>query len=252
MARGSNAKKKAAQAWGKMKALEAATMEGKYMIARVEKALGFCQFTAKLEMTDGSLRDVTVLVRGKFKGGKGSATCVDPGCFVMVEGDISRILEVVGVVNRQSDMERLRKSGRVSKKLLGEHADIDDLFDRSEEASKEEAEKAKRKEEGGETAADELVSRYRQKAEAGTKLREGIVDVTRSRVEAVVTGLDDEEAAIRARRRAKKAVCLVQAKPTETNAIVETVPQELDDTGLALRKTPKSWDDEDDIDIDAI
>jgi hypothetical protein len=250
MARTANAKKKAAQAWGKMKALEAATTEGKYMIARVEKALGFCQFTAKLEMTDGSLRDVTVLVRGKFKGGKGSATCVDPGCFVMVEGDISRILEVVGVVNRQSDMERLRKSGRVSKKLLGEHADIDDLFDRSEEESKEEGHKTKKREEGGETAAEELVGRYRQKAEAGSKLREGIVDVTRSRVEVVVTGLDDEEA-IRARRRAKKAsatveMAAIQSKPAEVGQ-----PQELEHTALSPRKTPNNWDD-DEIDIDAI
>ena len=249
MARTGNAKKKAAQAWGKMKALEAATTEGKYMIARVEKALGFCQFTAKLEMTDGSIRDVTVLVRGKFKGGKGCATCVDPGCFVMVEGDISRVLEVVGVVNRQSDMERLRKSGRVSKKLLGEHADIDDLFDRSEELSKEEAEKAKKREEGGETAAEELVGRYRQKAEAGSRLREGLVDVMRSRVEAVVTGLDDEEE-IRARRRAKKAVAAPIPMLTTLNEASQKAPG-LEDADFTPRKTPKSWED-DEIDIDAI
>lgn len=260
MPRQGNGKKAAAQQWGKMKALEAATTEGKYILARVEKAIGFCQFQAKAEMPDGSVRDVTVLVRGKFKGGKNCATHVEAGCFVLVQGDIGRTLEIVGVVNRQSEMNKLRQSGRMSKKLMGDDQDLDDLFDHSEEEAALGPEGKAQKEEG-----NDLVSRYRRRAEAGQKLRSEI-DMVRGLKQEDEEDVDSEseevsgearsgEARRPRRRKAAPAAPTQEAAEEEARRRAELAAElaeakRLDE--LLNRKVQKSWEDDDELDIDAI
>ena len=63
-----NVKKIAAVLHSTAKALDEAT-DGQHLIAKVEKALGNCGFSAIVELPDGSTRPTQVLVRGKFKGG---------------------------------------------------------------------------------------------------------------------------------------------------------------------------------------
>jgi hypothetical protein len=260
MPRQGNAKKTAAQKWSKIKALDAATTEGKYILARVEKALGFCQFQAKAEMPDGSVRDVTVLVRGKFKGGKNCVTHVEAGCFVLVQGDVSRTLEIVGVVNRQSEVNKLRQGGRLTKKLLGDDHDIDDLFDRSEEdgAAGGAVEKP-------EELSEELLARYRRRAEAGAKLRD---DLLRGKVGTTVSeeadlfseGDEDTAAPSQRRPRKKKTIQPTEQTSTEEEELAAALnaaqlkaelleAKQLE--SLMNRKVHKSWED-DEIDIDAI
>jgi hypothetical protein len=175
MPKRSNAKKMAAQAYTKIKSLDAATSEGKYYVARVEKALGNCGFQAVIETSTG-LREVQVLVRGKMKGGRACATRVEVGCFVLADGDINKkVLEVVGVVNRQPELEKLKRSGRVSTKFVADAGaagggdGLDDLFDR-EGAEQEEGIWDKKDEERS-AQADEILGRYMQRQAAGVRYR---------------------------------------------------------------------------------
>lgn len=229
------------------------------MVARVEKPIGFCQFLAKLEQADGSLRDVTVLVRGKFKGGKNCPARVETGCFVMVEGDIKRTLEVVGVVNRQSELDKLRKSGRISEKLAGEEHALDELFDYSAEDEEAEALKAKAKKAEKESMTDVLIAKYKQRAAAGEKLKEELC-LRETGAPALDTSFEVEEedgAAGPMRRRKRKVVgptagsgaAAAAVAPTET----EQAEAEVYDFAASIqrRSVPKSWED-DEIDIDAI
>ena len=164
-----NAKKLASQAWTKVKTLDAATTEGKYIVARVEKNLGFCQFLCEAQTPSG-LKKVTALIRGKMKGGRNAPTRVEIGHFLLLDGDMSKTMEVVGVVNRQAELETLKSSGRVSKGLAGLGEDEDDLFDRSEGDEQEEDIWAKKDEER-EAQAAHLLGRYRR-AETGVRYRE--------------------------------------------------------------------------------
>ena len=258
-------KKAAAQEWSKMKALDAATKEGKYMIARVEKAIGFCQFLAKLEQPDGSLRDVTVLVRGKFKGSRFCSTRVEAGCFVMVEGASHRTLEVVGVVNRQSELEKLRKAGRVSEKLAGEEHALDDLFDRGDDEEDEEqaAMKARAKKLEKESMTDVLIAKYKQRAAAGEKLKEEGASF-RVKDDGAEVEADDGDAVTEeggAKRPRRRKAAAAAPAPTPSSAAAAAAPEAEESDPFAAtysyeldkaRYANKSWDDEDELDIDAI
>lgn len=163
--KGPNPKKMAAQTYGSMKAL-AAAQQGEYEIALVEKALGFCQFRAHLQ-TDG--REVTVLVRGKNKGGAACPTRVEPGVYVIVDGDPGKMMEVMGVVNRQAALDKLRGAGRVKKAK----EETDDLFEEDESSGAVAAGAnlwAKRDEER-EEMAQALVRRYQRREAEGGKAR---------------------------------------------------------------------------------
>lgn len=263
MPRNSSSKKAAAQQWGKIKAMDAATTSGKYLIAKVEKPLGFCQFTAKLQMPDGSLRDTTVLVRGKNKGGKHCVTRVDAGSFVIVEGDTSKkILEVISVANTQFDLDRLRRANRVSEKLAGEEHELDDLFELPEDEKDEETKNAEREL----SRAEELVARYRLRAEAGVRARQDL-DLERglTGVEDAPEELDDDEefAAAGGAPRRRRRVKLAPAPPPPTAMDLygaQEQPQEegestaaaIAEASLDRRVVPDRWDDDDAIDIDAI
>jgi hypothetical protein len=266
MPRGGSSKKAAAQQWGKIKAMEAATKDGKYLIARVEKSIGFCQFLAKLQMPDGSIRDTTVLVRGKNKGGRHCATRVDVGCFVMVEGDASKkIMEVISVANKQSDLERLRRAGRVSDKLAGEEHELDDLFELAEDEEDDDMKKTeKERAEKEKSRAEELVARYRLRAEAGVKTRaEFDIDRGLVGVEDAPEEVDGEEefaagGAPRRRRRVKLASAPATATVIDLYSAQDQQQKPEDGVDLIAEATldrrvvPDRWDDEEAIDIDAI
>lgn len=175
MPKRSNPKKMAAQQFGKMRSLASAANDGKYLVAKVEKPLGNCQFYAQLDIGGRRLQQVTVLVRGKFKGGKNCITRVEPGCYVLVEGGAEKTMEVVGVVNQQAEVERLRSSGRLTDTLRnytvdgaagGGGDDLDDIFDRSGEGSAAQmaGDAWGKRDEEREAMAEELVARYQQKA----------------------------------------------------------------------------------------
>lgn len=161
--KGPNPKKMAAQTWGGIKALAAAE-DGKYEIAIVEKALGFCQFRARLQTSKGE-QEVIVLVRGKNKGGAACPTRVEPGCYVIVDGDPRKIMEVMGVVNRQTALDRLRGAGRV--KLAAEAED--DLFE-EEGAVVATANLWAKRDDDREALANALVNKYRNRQADGVKM----------------------------------------------------------------------------------
>ena len=247
--------------------MEAATKDGKYLIAKVEKSIGFCQFLAKLQMPDGSIRDTTVLVRGKNKGGRFCATRVDVGSFVMVEGDPSKkIMEVISVANKQIDLERLRRAGRVSDKLAGEEHELDDLFELAEdEKDDKNMEGQKDNAEREMSRAEELVARYRLRAEAGVKTRaEFDIDRGLVGVEDAPEEFDGEEefaaaggGTVKRRRRVKAAappptamdLYGAQEQPQEEG---ESTAAAIAEASLDRRVVPDRWDDDDAIDIDAI
>ncbi len=164
-----NAKKMASQAWSKVKTLDAAVSSGSYIIGHVKKNLGFCQFLCDVQ-TPRKVVEVTALIRGKMKGGKTCPTRVEIGHYLLLEGVLSKTMEVVGVVNTRPEFEKLKRAGRISDALLEkDEEDDDDLFDRSEEKAVVEDIWAKRDEER-EAEAAHLVNRYRR-AEAGVRYR---------------------------------------------------------------------------------
>jgi hypothetical protein len=164
-----NAKKMASQAWTKMKTLDDAVSSGSYTVGHVTKSLGFCQFLCNVQTPTGNIVEVTALIRGKMKGGKTCPTRVEIGHYLLLDGDSKKTMEVVGVVNRQSELNTLKGSGRVSKALEAVAEDDDDLFDRSEEKDSAEDIWAKKDEER-EAEAENLLGRYRR-AEAGVRYR---------------------------------------------------------------------------------
>jgi hypothetical protein len=290
MPKRANAKKMAAQAYTKMKSLDAATTDGKYYVARVEKALGNCGFQATIELPNGRVHEVQVLVRGKMKGGRACATRVEVGCFVLADGDISKkVLEVVGVVNRQAELEKLKRSGRVSRSFVEaaerKHngQDDEDLFDRDGAEEQEQGIWDKKDEERS-AQADEILGRYIQREAAGVRYRAAAAE--RAGPEEAVAGdggewvdaEDDDDAPAAGgggpaprRRRVKKVVTFVP-NPAEAAdglnlwAAGATACDEVEDAemnaawgahaakSLATRKVPDRWDADDDLDamIDAI
>ena len=271
-----NAKKMAAQAYTKIKSLDAATTEGKYYVARVEKALGNCGFQAVIETPTG-LREVQVLVRGKMKGGRACATRVEVGCFVLADGDINKkVLEVVGVVNRQAELEKLKKSGRVSTKFVADAGatggdGLDDLFDRDEGEEQDEGIWNKKDEERS-AQADEILGRYMQRQAAGVRYRASAAERAGDApaVAAEDAGADwteDEDAAgVKRRRVTRKAPTVIPSPAEAADGLnlwsAGATAREEDEAEaaaaaardfkfLATRKVPDRWD-ADEIDIDAI
>jgi len=235
------------------------------MVARVVKPIGFCQFTAKVERPDGAVVDATVLIRGKFKGGRHCPARVEAGCFVLVEGDPKRLLEIVGVINRKSELDKLRRAGRISKALAGDELELDDIFDRTpsdeEDAAAAAADAAAAEKELN--ATEELVSRYRRRAQLGVRQKEGLLNVSGTEADTAnytYSDAEDDEnqtPSSKPRRRVKISVAtlpLQQAKPkpTEEEDTIFVVQDKY--SSLPQRHhVPKSWEDDgDDVDIDAI
>lgn len=282
-----NSKKIAARQYQNSKTLEAAA-SGKYLLARVEKSLGFCQFSAQLETPSG-LRPVTVLIRGKFKGGRSSDCYVEAGCYVLAEGDPSKTMEVVGVVNRQKAFEQLRSIGRVSERLTTGSDAEDDLFERSEAPAAAADIWAKRDQER-EALAEDLVARYQRRKDLGERTRKAVADRAAAEAAlAIAAALEAEEAepavaaeaphskkAITSARRLRKLQLLAEeaaaaereareAEEAEAAAWrarlasmeAEEAAQAEENARLAViaaefraRVPTKSWEDE--VDIDAI
>jgi hypothetical protein len=257
-----NAKKMAAVMHGTAKALEEA-VKGEHLVAKVEKALGNCAFSAIVELPNGSTMATQVLVRGKYKGGgKNGPSRVEVGCYVLVEGDPTKakVLEVVGVVNRHSGLERLKRAAR-AEALTAEAEDIDDLFDRSDEEAQKadiwadamknrealvrEAYAAKR--------AEAMATRYGTKA-AGE--REMAPELGSALEAAEDSGFDlfaaAETKAPRRLRKAPAATAPAAAAPTAAPSEEELADADLEaalDT-FTQRAVPATWEDE--VDIDAI
>jgi hypothetical protein len=290
MPKKSNPKKMAAQQFGKIKALDEAIKSGKYNVVKVDKAVGFCQFTGKVDL-GRQLRDVLVLVRGKNKGGKNCATRVAPGCYVLTEGEPGKTMEIVGVVNRQAEVEQLRAGGRLSEALrnyavegagVGTGDDLDDLFERGEEEGADLAGDAWGKvDEEREAQATELLARYQKKrVAAGGKTLED--DVLRGGKVAVADGSEEEDEdeappaedaegahyaarhkPVTSKRRLRK---LAEEAAAEAAAAAEGLgladaayweeqrrlaSLEEEAVALASRPVPDRWD-ADEVDIDAI
>jgi hypothetical protein len=269
MPKNPNAKKLASQEWSKIKTLKAATQEKKYIVAKVEKSLGFCQFQCQAETPQGGLQSVTALIRGKMKGGRNCPTRVEVGCYVLVEGDMTKLMEIVGVVNRQEEFNRLKRAGRVSRALMEGDADEDDLFDRSEASSDEGDIWAKRSEEA-EAKAAHLVRRYRR-AEEGVKQREANCLRASEDVEAAELDAEEEEFNLWAeaekspikpmKKMGRRAAAAAAAAAEAEKAALEFHRQWLAEAAaeaaaeraleeLVSRPIPSNWEDE--IDIDAI
>lgn len=196
MPKKANAKKIAARAYGNEKALADAE-DGKYLIARVIKALGNCGFSAEID-TGRGMRSVQVLVRGKFKCGTNGSTRVEPGVFVACDGVLEDVpsrqknLEVVAVVNKQHALDRLRGSGRVSELAArGGEDGVDDLFDRSGEEEALDANPWAKRDEEREELAEEILARYKRRA-AGVKGRVE-EDLLRGKKEEVEERFGDDE-----------------------------------------------------------
>ena len=271
-----NAKKLASQSWTKIKTLEATVSEGKYLVARIEKALGFCQFQASVETSKG-LKTVTVLIRGKFKGGKNCPTRVENGCYVMVDGDLSRTMEVVGVVNRQAELNTLKKSGRMG--VFDAADDEDDIFEH-EVVTGPEGDIWAKKDDDREAEAVNILARYRR-AEAGVRYRTSrvVVESGAAPIEAIseLAGEDDTELVevavdaadadapttsfrpVTSKRRlaamaAKAAVEMSAAEAAEKEELAgiwaNMVPDWIEDAKYVAPSDLPSWDDE--LDIDAI
>lgn len=284
-----NAKKLASQAWTKMKTLDAATTQGKYIVARVEKNLGFCQFLCDVQTPSG-LQKVTALIRGKMKGGRNAPSRVEIGHFLLLDGDMSKTMEVVGVVNRQAELDTLKRSGRVSKGLAGLCDEEDDLFERSD-AEGQDADIWAKKDDEREAQAAELLGRYRR-AEAGARYREAtclraaevaeveaeLPEAEAAEVEfnlweaAEVEEVKPEKGSGPARRQitSKRRLAAIAAaeaaeraaEEAEARAALEAVTalykqkqeeelaEEAAKTYFASRKVADNWEDE--VDIDAI
>ena len=269
-----NAKKMAAVMHGTAKALEEA-VKGDHLVAKVEKALGNCAFSAIVELPNGSTMPTQVLVRGKYKGGgRNGPSRVEAGCYVLVEGDPTKakVLEVVGVVNRQSGLERLKRAAR-AEALTAEAEDIDDLFDRSDEEPQKAdiwADAAKNREAlireaYAQQRAEAMATRYSTKA-AGE--RDTAPELGSALEVAEDSGFDlFAEATAKAPRRLRKATAVVAAAPTaeqlaaaavaamasleaSADAAAADLEAELD-LAFARRAVPTSWED-DEVDIDAI
>ncbi len=210
----------------------------------MEKALGFCSFQAQVETASG-IRPATVLIRGKMKGGKACPMRVEAGCFVLVDGDPSKILEVVGVVNRQEDLERLKRAGRVSKAMLNDADTLDELFDRSEEdgegAVNEEAVKDEKKKEA---QADALFRQYMEKRK---KVHEPILG---SMIDPLVAEEEESESGEWRPRRRRVVIAAAAAAATGPMAAAVTEDGIYEQPLAVARAVPDNW--EDDIDIDAI
>lgn len=195
-----NPKKMAARAYGNEKALRALE-GGEYLVGKVIKALGNCSFRAEIDLGAGKgVRELTVLVRGKFKGGVNCSTRVEPGVFVAVDGVLSDvpsrqpILEIVGVINRQKTLERARGAGRVSDRLVASGADErtgDDLFDRSGEEATGAGDIWAKRDTEREEQAEDILARYRTKA-SGAKAR-AAVDLLRGTVHERTDLPEDDE-----------------------------------------------------------
>ena len=279
-----NAKKMASQAWSKVKTLDAAVSSGKYTVGHVTKSLGFCQFLCDVQ-TSKKIIEVTALIRGKMKGGKTCPTRVEIGHYLLLDGDMSKTMEVVGVVNRQSELDTLKGSGRVSKGLAAKKdEDDDDLFDRSDEKDTVEDIWAKRDEER-EAEAAHLLGRYRR-AEAGVRYRASRVVLGDAAVplEAVADAVAEDDAEIvevaadadaegpmtsfrpiTSKRRLAAMAAKAAAEVSVAEAIekeelagiwANMVPDWVEDANVAPVPAPKSranlasWEDE--LDIDSI
>jgi hypothetical protein len=250
-------KKMASQKFSNGKALDDAAREGKYLVAKVIKSVGNCAFEAKLQLPNGKIQDVKVLIRGKMRGGKNCVTRVEKDCYVLVENsDQTKLMEVVGVINRQTDLERLRKSARISAKLAAEgddHGELDDLFDRSGETG---ASAAAGDQPEHDSLADELVMRY-QKRLTGTGATKAKADLLRGSTLSEEELDDSDGVQQTARKRRKAAATAAPSPPTELQpwseaTAVEVQPSYEEETDMkAAHVAPTRWDD-DEINIDDI
>lgn len=257
MPKKSNPKKLAAVLHSTAKALDEATV-GQHLVAKVEKALGNCAFAAVVELPTGATMATQVLIRGKFKGGsRNGVNRVIPGCYVLVEGDPTKakVLEVVGVVNRQSGLERLKRSDRGA--ALTHEEDLDDLFERSEEDEEELDPWAKELDEHVEKRAEGLAARYGRKErtrdvapEAGSALDTDLAE-----------GFDLFAAEMPTSRKLRRAPRALRepyggasggsdapSAPTEEELAEELAAAAAE--ALKSRAVPTCWEDE--LDIDAI
>ncbi len=184
-----NAKKMASQSYSNEKAMEAATKEGKYTVCLVKKSLGNCAFLAEFQVPTGGVREIQVLVRGKFKGGRNSRVYVEPGHYVLAEGPPSaKVLEVVGIANRQQALDRLRGAGRVA-----EAEEEDDLFDRTGSDGEQEEDIWAKKDEERSAQAAGYVSAYIARREKGIRNRDAAVRESKGAAAAAGGGPDDGE-----------------------------------------------------------
>jgi hypothetical protein len=96
------------------------------LIGRVEKNLGNSAFQINL----GGGRLVQGLIRGVFKGGKSSEAFVSPGIFVILAASsgLSKVHEIVGVINRKKDLKELREKNCIHSSLC-DTSMTDDIFD---------------------------------------------------------------------------------------------------------------------------
>lgn len=127
MPKNSNKSKKAA-AENKNKRQIAVALGSEYsIVGRVVGSLGNSTF--RIQLAKGE--EVKGLIRGVLKGGRNSEAYVSAGMYVILAESTNKMHEILGVVNKKSDLKALKDSGFLTG--LTEKDDECDLFDYSED-----------------------------------------------------------------------------------------------------------------------
>lgn len=271
--RGPPPAKAAAQAMRIQKGLEEA-LAGRLPLARVVRSLGNGSF--RVVLSDN--KEVQAYITGRvLKGGRGSNVYLEAGHFVVLQDS-----EIVSIVNRRPVYERLRKAGIISDRLAGEDHEMDDLFDRDEDADSENDIWGKAEDENDEKT-QKLLRRYQKKSKApeaaAPKLHiDGGADAEEEGEEESMWGSAAAPAATTAdaeappapsgqrqktsarRLRAEREKAAAAAAAAAAEAAAEQAKwnaerrRDEDLDALLHREAPACWDleDEDAIDIDAI
>lgn len=121
-----SAKKSAAEKKNKNAVSSALETTADAIVGYVTGSLGNKTFRIK-NLKSGT--EVKGLIRGVFSGGRNSEGYIVPGMYVILTPSVSSVHEILGVINKKSDLKALKEAGLITED------EKDDLFDYSEDES---------------------------------------------------------------------------------------------------------------------